>query len=155
MRPDKHFIFGFIFSLAIFLIFPSVGLLGSMIILISAIFLIDFDHYLYYAFRKKNLNPMKAFNWYIDNWKKFNTLTLEQKKGVYGGVYIFHGIEILTILFFLGIFLSKYFIFVFIGFLFHMFLDWSQEIKCKERTDKLFLIGDILKFRKLKHIEEI
>lgn len=154
MRPDKHIIYGFIFSLIIFIFFPSIGFFNILIIFASSTILIDTDHYLYYVYRKKDLSLKRAFFWYADSWRKFNSLTPEQKQQVYGGVYIFHGIEILVLLFF-GIFLSQIFLFIFIGFLFHMFLDWSQEIKLKERTDKLFIIEDILKFRKLKHIEEI
>ena len=154
MRPDKHFIYGLIFSLIIFLIFPSIGVTGLLIIIFSTIF-IDIDHFIYYAFRKKNLSLKKAVVWYTNNWLKFNKFTPEQKEKVYGGAFIFHGIEMLVILLILGVFLSRIFLFIFIGFLFHMFLDWYMEIKLKPRTDKVSFIGDILNFRKLTHIDEI
>lgn len=154
MRPDEHLFYGLIFSFLLLLLFPSIGKVGFFIIFISTV-LIDADHFLYYVMRKKDFNPKKALLWYTKNWQKFSLFSPEQKKEVYGGLYIFHGIEILIILLILGIFVSKYFLFIFLGFFFHLFLDLYMEIKLKERTDKLFLINDIFNFKKLKHIDEI
>ena len=89
MRPDKHLFYGLIFSFLLLLLFPSIGDIGFFIIFISTV-LIDVDHFLYYVFRKKDLNLKRAILWYMDNWQKFSLFSPEQKKEVYGGLYIFH-----------------------------------------------------------------
>ena len=109
MRPLKHVLFGAIFSVLIFLIFPQIKLLWLLILFFST-FMIDFDHFIYYAYRKKSLNLFKSFSWYLKNRAKFCSLPMEEKRKIYGGLFIFHGMEFLTVLFLVGIFLYKPFI---------------------------------------------
>ena len=59
-------------------------------------------------------------------------------------------IFIVIILFIAGIFISKYFLLVFIGFTFHLFLDILEEIHNNLRIDKISIIYDWFKFKKLK-----
>jgi hypothetical protein len=153
MLPNKHIIFGAIFSLIFFLLYPKISLEGALIVFLSAL-LVDFDHYLYYVFRKKDINPLAAYHWHKKLHKKFLSLSREQLRKIYSGFFIFHGLEALLIVLLLGILLSGFFLFIFVGFLFHMILDWYTEIRLKDRTDKLFLLFDFLNFKKLKNIED-
>jgi hypothetical protein len=154
MLPNKHIFFGTIFSVALFLIFPKISVIGLFTLFISS-FMIDIDHYIYYIFRKKNLNPIKAYHWYMENRKKFYSLSSEKRKSTYGGLYVLHGLGFLFILLFLGFFVYNLFLLVFVGFLFHEMFDWYEEIKLDCRPIKLFLIRDFLESKKLKHIEDM
>lgn len=154
MLPNKHILFGAIFSIIIFLLIPQVQIIGAVIIFLST-FLIDFDHYLYYVFRKKNINPLKSYHWYKENRTKFYSLPLQKRKETYGGLYIFHGLGFLFILLFLGFFVDDLFLLVFAGFLFHEMFDWYEEIILDCNPIKLFFIRDILESKRLRHIEDI
>jgi len=152
MYPLPHLISGIIFSLILFFIFPQINLIGSFIIVISTV-LIDIDHYIYFIYKKKDWNLKNAYDWSIEVCKKFSSLPKTQRNKFYSGFCFLHGIEILIILIILGILVSKYFLFIFIGFLFHLFSDVIYQIVQRERVDKLSLVHDFLKFRKLKLIE--
>ena len=54
MYPKHHILLGFIFSVFVFILFPKIGILGVSIIFLSS-FLIDVDHYIGYAIRKRDL----------------------------------------------------------------------------------------------------
>ncbi|MDP2673070.1 MAG: hypothetical protein Q8O84_04625, partial [Nanoarchaeota archaeon] len=60
MLPKYHVLFGFLFSLILFLIFPFIGLSGFLIIFISSV-LIDIDHYLFYVFKNRIFSINKAY----------------------------------------------------------------------------------------------
>ena len=152
MLPIKHLIFGTIFSTIFLLIFPQIGFLGFFIIILSTV-LIDLDHYLYYVYKKKDWNIKNAYNWVLETGKKFYSLSKIERDKFYMGIYLLHGVEILCILFTLGIFISKYFLFIFIGFSFHLFLDVIYQIMRKKRITKVSLVNDFLKSKKLKLIE--
>ena len=55
MYPSKHLIFGLIFSLVLYLVFQEIGIPGFLTIWLAS-FLIDVDHYLYYAISKKDIS---------------------------------------------------------------------------------------------------
>ncbi|MFQ5531781.1 MAG: hypothetical protein ACE5ES_04160, partial [Candidatus Nanoarchaeia archaeon] len=69
MLPKTHIILGFIFSVLIFFLFPQMGLIGASLIFFSS-FLIDFDHYLYYLFKKKDPNPRNSVKWFMKHHKE-------------------------------------------------------------------------------------
>lgn len=152
MLPKYHIILGFIFSLILYLIFPNMALIGAGIIFLSS-FLIDMDHYIYYAIKKGNINPLKSIKYFMTKRKKLSNMNIEKRKEFYSGFCFLHGIEILTILFLLGIFVSKFFLLIFIGFTFHIFLDLLEEIHKNLRLDKISMIYDWFKFKKLKFLE--
>lgn len=154
MRPINHLFFGLVFSTFLFLLFPKIGFFGFSIIILSSV-LTDVDHYFYYVHKKKKFNLKKCYNWYIENWKKFCKLSKKQKVNFYSGWYFFHGFEILVLLTLFGIFISKYFFFILIGFSFHLFIDLSNEIAFKDRIDKISTIYDFFKYKKIKNIEEL
>jgi hypothetical protein len=155
MYPLKHFFLGLIFSIILFLIFPNIGIIGSITILASSV-LIDVDHYLYYIYKKKDFNLRNAYYWHIKNSKKFLALSLEKRKKTYSSYCFFHGIEILIILSLLGIFYNKYFLFVLIGFSFHLLLDLLYERLNFPMTNygRISIIFDFFRISKMKSIED-
>ena len=144
MLPKYHILLGFIFSLILYLIFPFIGFLGFFIIFFSS-FLIDVDHYLYYIFKKKDLNLKKAYKYFFEKRKKIISSTKFVNDVPNPAMYFFHGIEILLVLFILGIFISKNFLFIFIGFSFHLFLDILEQIYYGFRIAKISLVYDFIK----------
>lgn len=69
MLPKTHIILGFVFSWILFNLFPNIGITGFVVVFISS-FMIDIDHYLFYVFHKKDINPKNAFTWFISKNKK-------------------------------------------------------------------------------------
>ncbi len=146
MYPLQHLLLGGLFALGIFLAVPQVGLAGFLIIVVSTV-LIDFDHYLVYVYKEKDLSPRKAYNWYLKNDKPFMKLSREQRNKLPSYLFIFHGIEVLIFLTLLSIFFPML-IFVITGFTFHLLLDSIHQVEfIHDRVDKLSLINDFLKFR--------
>ena len=103
MLPKYHIVFGFIFAFILWIIFPSLGLLGFLIIFFSS-FLIDVDHYLYYVFIKKDLSLRNAHKWFIKKRKETLSLSKKQRKNLSTSFLFFHKIEFLLFVFILGIF---------------------------------------------------
>ncbi|MBA7700024.1 hypothetical protein ES703_108730 [subsurface metagenome] len=151
MLPMHHLFSGIIFSLILLFLFPQIGLIGFLIIMLSTV-LIDVDHYLYYVYKKKDWSLKHAYNWFIKNKKKFLSLSRKQRNKFYTGFFFLHGIEILLILFLLGKFLSIYFYYILIGVSFHLFLDIIYQRKIHDRLDRISIIYDFLKFKKLRFI---
>ena len=148
MHPSKHFIFGLIFAGFLYFIFPKINFIGFLIIIFST-FLIDVDHYLYYVYKKKDLSLKNAYKWFVANKKKFLSLPWKQRNKFQTGFCFLHGIEVLFILLILWIFISKYFLFVFTGFAFHLLLDSIHQTTYWDRISKVSLVYDYLKFKKL------
>ena len=130
MYPKQHLFFGALFSLILLFFFPQIGFLGFITIILST-FLIDADHYIYYVFKKDNLNIKKAYFWFIKRTKKRKKLSKKERRKYKEDILIFHGIEFLVLLIFL-LFLNRIFLFVFIGVLFHFFLDFVDAIYNKK-----------------------
>ncbi len=150
MHPRQHFFFGIFFSLFLFFIFPKIELIEALIVLASTV-LIDVDHYIHYVFTKKNLSLRKAINWHHKKIREFTSLTRENRNKSYIAFCLFHGIEISILLFF-GIFLSHIFLFIFAGAAFHLLLDIICQPAYQDRIDKVSLVFDFFKFKKLKCI---
>jgi len=121
MYPRYHILLGAVFSFLLFLIFPHIDLLAAAIIFLSSV-LIDVDHYLYYVYKRKDINFKDSLSFYSKFEKKFNSLSKQQKKKYYTGLCFLHGIESLIILAILSYF-SLFFLWIFIGFVFHHLLD--------------------------------
>lgn len=149
MLPKYHLAFGFIFSSILFLSLENLSLIGASIIFLSS-FLIDVDHYIYYSFKRKDLSLKNSINYFLIQRKKLFKMNIKKRKKFYSCFCFLHGIEVLLLLFLMGIFISKYFLLIFIGFTFHLFLDLLEEIHEESRLDKLSLIYDWFKFKKLK-----
>ncbi len=145
MLPYQHLLLGILFAGFLFLIYPSIGLIGFVLILAST-FLIDVDHYLYYVYKKREFNFFKARKWFIENLKQTQLLPREERNNIDTGISFLHGIEILTLLIFLGYFISNYFFFVFLGFGFHLLLDIVYGLTLFDKMIKVSLIKDILRY---------
>ncbi len=147
MLPRFHFFAGLIFSIILFLIFPSVTLLGAVIIFLSS-FLIDFDHYVAYVFIKKDLSLKRAYKWFVKKRKKFLKLSRKERNQRKHIVCFLHGIEPLILVFFLGYFVHSLFYYVFIGFAFHILSDAFYDLQHWDRFHKLSIIYDFIKLKK-------
>ncbi|MBU2562307.1 MAG: hypothetical protein KKF68_01460 [Nanoarchaeota archaeon] len=150
MRPLTHFILGTFFALVLLVLLPKINLIGAVIICLLSV-LIDVDHYLYYAYKKRDLSLKNAHNYFVIKGKKINDLPKNQRKNFYTGFYFLHGIEILIILFFLSR-ISTYFLYVLIGFAFHLVLDISYCIVLRRRVERFSIIYDFIIHKKLKLI---
>ena len=152
MLPQHHLIFGTIFSAILLILFPQLGFSGFFIIILSTV-LIDMDHYAYFIYKKKDWNLKHAYDWVIETGKKFYSLPKIERDKFYLGIYLLHGIEVLFVLSILGIFISKYFLFIFIGFSFHLLLDAIYQIIQEKKITKVSLVHDFLNSRKLKLVD--
>lgn len=156
MLPKYHIILGLIFSTFLYFLIPEITLLPALIIWISS-FMIDIDHYIYTAVRQKTINPWKVYKWHLKVFYYFekNPKYNKHKNDYYSAVFFLHGIEVLTILFLLGVFISDIFLFILIGFVFHLFLDLSFAIKKGYRLDKISVIYDVVNYRNLKDVNSL
>ncbi|PIN77163.1 hypothetical protein COV15_02885 [Candidatus Woesearchaeota archaeon CG10_big_fil_rev_8_21_14_0_10_34_12] len=109
MLPKSHIVLGAIFSLVLFYFFHFTFSQISLVFLASV--LIDFDHFLFYFSRNKNLNLKKAYYWH-------KAIIYDHKPIV----QTFHTVEFLILILLLS-FIWKLFIFVFIGMIFHSAVD--------------------------------
>jgi hypothetical protein len=155
MKFKYHLLLGVIFAVLLYLLFsPLISLFGLLIIFLSS-FLIDVDHYLYYVCKKGDFSLIRAYSWYMKNARKFCFMSKEKRKQFYLGFYIFHGIEPLIILFFLGFYISQFFTFILIGFLLHLSTDLISEIIFRQKIDKVSVIQNLLLTGKLTNLEEV
>ena len=143
MKITNHIFLGIIFS--IFLFFLNFNFSQISIVFLSSI-LIDGDHYVYYILKRRNFNLLKCYSWYIENLKRTMRLPMHERKKIYSGFFLFHGIEILIVLFLLGKFISPIFIWIGVGFSFHFIVDIFDEIKVKGSYDKSSLIYNLFRF---------
>ncbi|MEM4181822.1 MAG: hypothetical protein QXX68_01555 [Candidatus Pacearchaeota archaeon] len=122
MRPSNHFFLGFIFSLIFYFIF-NISLLEFTALFLSTWFFIDLDIVFLFVLKKKSISPMKFFKWARDRRDFVLSLNKEQRKKYIYPFRLFHSVEVL-ILIFLFSFFNKIFLYVLIGFIFHLILDW-------------------------------
>ena len=135
MFPKKHIICGFLFSLILFILFPSISILGALIIFLSSI-AIDIDHYIYFILLKKSISLKKAYDWFVIDRKFWLELSPQKREKFRKKILFLHGVEFLILLGVLA-FLSSFFLYIFIGVLFHLILDLID----------LYLIGVPLKYK--------
>ncbi|MFA5992300.1 MAG: hypothetical protein WC796_01170 [Candidatus Pacearchaeota archaeon] len=134
MLPKVHVIIGLLFSIVVYFLFPSIGILGLLIIFLSS-FLIDVDHYIYFVLKKHNLSLIKAYRWFRKHEKLKELLSkdpsIKQKiKNYHFGFFFLHGIEAILVLLVLFYFTkSLIFIEVVLGFIIHQILDFIELYK--------------------------
>jgi len=129
MFPKYHILIGAIFAVTIWLIYPQICFLGLFLIFFSS-FLIDFDHYLFYVLRKKDIHPKNSFFWFADLHNRKIIERIEKNnptKRVKAPFAIFHTIEFILIIFIISLFYPL-FLFILLGILFHSFADVFDEI---------------------------
>lgn len=149
MRPKIHLIIGIFFIAIIYFLFPNISPISLLVILASSV-LIDSDHYIYYIMRTGNFNLLKCYKWFDSHLKKTLSLPMNERKKIYTGFYLFHGIEPLIILFLFGNYLSSIFMLLFFGFLLHFIVDVPHEYYIKRTLHKISLIYSYTQFRKLE-----
>ena len=144
MYPSQHLIYGAIFSAILLFLFPQIGWLGFLLIIASTV-LIDIDHYLYYVYYKKDISLPNAYKWFIKKTKHFFSLSREQRNKSKILLFIFHGLEILILLFILSLFFKPV-LFVFIGYAFHLLLDLVNQPRYWDKLMKVSIIYDFINF---------
>ncbi len=153
MYAKHHIIFGLVFSVLLFLLFPVIGISGALIVFFSS-FLIDVDHYIGYAIKNKDWNLKNAIKWHSNHLDEVMKMSRAKRNIHPSSVFFLHGFEVLLILLLLSILVSKLFFFVLTGFTFHLMLDTIYATKIHDRLDKLSIIYDFLKFKKLRNIND-
>jgi len=135
MLPKWHIILGFIFSLLVWAVFPQIKLGGFIIIFLSS-FLVDIDHYLLYCLNKKNFSIKSAYIYYRNLPKKHKPI-----------MHFFHTIEFAVAIALLGLYLKVFFM-IFIGFIFHSFLDIAEMAKENNINNREFSFLRYIIYRK-------
>ncbi|MBU1136564.1 MAG: hypothetical protein ABIG37_01670 [Nanoarchaeota archaeon] len=179
MLPKHHILLGALFSFTIFLIFPEIKFYTFVIFLSS--FLIDFDHYLVYVFRKKDFNLKKANKYFltidkqlVESYKnqkipvglfgifRGRNSSLPKRSGFQEFLYkkntkaplmIFHTLEFLIFLLIISYF-NKLIFFILLGILIHQFLD-AIDIYSRFKTlnPRIWSLTWLMFNRKRKDIE--
>lgn len=155
MLPRDHVKAGFFVSLLLILIIGKSYIIEISIFFFAS-FLIDTDHYFYYVYKKGNLNLKESYKWFIKQQKKFFSLSKKMQDQVYSAFCFFHGLEPVFLFFLFGALFQRIFIFVSLGMILHLLLDFYHEhITYHLRWRKVSLIYDYFSLRKLKFIEEV
>lgn len=129
MIPKWHIIFGAVFSIIIYFIF-NITLIETLLIFFSS-FLIDFDHYLWFIFAKKDINIFKSIRYLIKKRKIWINLKPTERIKYKRAPIIFHGIEFIALIILLMVFFPIL-LFVLIGVIFHLLLDYIEMTYYKE-----------------------
>lgn len=117
MLPKEHMVYGIVFALLTNLfIFPGLNLLVLALIFLST-FAVDADHYILYAYRRRDLSFKRAYNYFTDMCEK-----LKSSEKNRAPLLVFHTMEFFAVLVVLA-FYSRYFAFIAAGVLFHILLD--------------------------------
>ena len=154
MLPYEHLIVGVIFTVILFFINPSIGFLGALLIVLSTV-LVDIDHYIFYAIKKRDLSLINAYKWYQSNRVKTHHLSKKEKSKIYFGFHFLHGIEIFAIIYLLYAYINPIFLYIMMGYSLHFFADLLVEAVWCGRTDKISVIYSLLRGRKLKFVDNI
>jgi hypothetical protein len=130
MWPKEHVYIGFISALALYIIFPQVGIIEASLIFLACIF-IDTDHYLYYVVKNNDLSPIRAVKWFYAKKRRFQSLSQERKKQCFRTykthLLIFHGIEFVLLIAILSFFYPIFF-WILIGITIHLLTDYHEMI---------------------------
>ena len=113
MMPKEHIIFGA--GLAIGLFISGMSFIPILLIVGISI-LVDVDHIFYYAFKFRRCNIYEMYIYFLE-------YIYVKKDKTQLPILLFHNFETLTILIMLS-FIYPLFIYVAIGLLIHLILDW-------------------------------
>ncbi len=152
MRTRKHLIYGSLFAVACYFLFDIVGFTEAFVIWICSWFIIDLDHAVRYSIRTGDFNPYRFFKFGKEFEKIWKRVSREDKKKYKNPLFMFHGIESLLVLFILSFWWEAFF-WCFIGFLFHLILDWVNLYVREEGVlAKVSVIYVLIRNRKKKSI---
>lgn len=122
MLPRWHILFGALFGLFLWLVWPQISFPDAFAAFLASVF-IDFDHYLVFVFKTGKISLFEAFKWY-----KLKAILSKKnrKKGIKmkGDFQIFHTIEFHLFILIFGIFVWSPFLWIFYGMVFHSILDF-------------------------------
>ncbi|OIO39801.1 hypothetical protein AUJ61_03400 [Candidatus Pacearchaeota archaeon CG1_02_30_18] len=152
MLPKFHILIGLLFSIGCYTIFSFVSLIGAGLIFLSSV-LIDFDHYIYYIFKKKSFSLKKAYNWFKKKGKQFSKIPKNKRKSYALNFSFFHGLEWVFIFSLFGKLFNNYFYFIAIGIFLHLVLDWIHSYHTMGRFFKISIIFDYFNNKNLKKIQ--
>ncbi|MBN2421036.1 hypothetical protein JXB27_02035 [Candidatus Woesearchaeota archaeon] len=127
MYPSYHAGFGAIFAAILYILFPGIGLIGACLIFLSS-FLADFDHYLIYVKRKKDLSIKRAYGYFVKMSKDLYDRKLKRAP-----LLFLHTIEFAALLVIFS-FAVHWLFYIALGLLFHMLMDFI-ELKKHNRLD--------------------
>ncbi len=134
MNPKVHAFFGAIFSLIIYLLFPNIGY--NILIVFFSTFMFDIDHLPLALNMSRTLNPFKAYSYFV---KVIEDKELFDKYKPNYYLCIFHTIEFYLLMLALCFF-NVFFIYVFIGLMFHQFIDLFNKVKKQNQSIILRLL---------------
>lgn len=134
MLVSTHIIISFIIALVLY---PFFGLYSIAFFLAG--FLIDFDHYLEYVIMTKNINPFKAYSYFIKIYQKNQKNIIKKKQVKWKKVHfhMFHTFEFILIIGIISFF-SKIVLFVFFGLISHFILDFAYNYYLKIKFKQEF-----------------
>jgi hypothetical protein len=143
MLPKYHILFNFLVVFALKLITNISNAYLGIIFLSS--FLIDMDHYLLYAIKKKDINLEAAYQWFIERKEEYFKMSIEERKKFKQIIMVFHTLEFWILLFALS-FISQIFLFILAGIMLHLIFDWIELFILKEPIyPKFSLIWTLIK----------
>jgi len=90
------------------------------VIILASTFLIDVDHYLAYLFKFNDFSLKNAVKHFMGMREKYG---VTRKQGIKSPLMIFHAGETVILVALLSL-KYQFFLFILIGFLFHIFLDF-------------------------------
>ncbi len=122
MNLVRHFLITYIMVVIFFTVMDSFSFMKFFVMIMSAL-LIDVDHLFYDLPEKRNsIREILAYWWKMaDEYK--------------GKFYLFHTVDTLVIVFLLYLYVDKIFLYVFLGFFFHI----TQDSITNTRITKSFL----------------
>tara|TARA_Y100000310_G_C20063181_1_gene525924 strand:+ start:17 stop:481 length:465 start_codon:yes stop_codon:yes gene_type:complete len=148
MKFKYHVLIGLIVSVILTYLFNLSLFTGTIIFLAS--FLIDVDHYFWYAFETKDINPFHAIGWYLASISKWEKLSKKQSLNYKKGVFIFHNWICWIILLILGSIIDLFFIWILMGFIVHIIPDLITLKRSKEPLIQKISLSYVLKNNKGK-----
>jgi hypothetical protein len=129
MLPNKHVLYGSIFSLLAWALFPQIGFIGALVIFLASVF-IDVDHYFASVLAGNGWSLKKAYDSYAKGEKQ------TKYQYVCSWIIIFHSIEFfiiaLSIWYLSSGWFANFILYNIIGCLFHMVLDIIMLIQMKK-----------------------
>ncbi|MBU2633662.1 MAG: hypothetical protein KJ674_00295 [Nanoarchaeota archaeon] len=128
MHPSKHLIA----SIPLIIIFFPIYKYFTLLILISS-YLIDFDHYLWYILKFKDLNLKRAIKTCVKQIGKNNN-----------NIHIFHTMEFALIIATTSLIFYPYSFPLLIGFTIHLLLDFIHLFKKKLYNDRILSLLEII-----------
>lgn len=128
MYPLKHLLT----SILLIIIFFPIYKYFTLLILVTG-YLIDFDHYLWYVFKYKNLSLKKAIKTCIKQIGKSNN-----------NIHIFHTVEFIIIITLINLIFYPYLFPLIIGLSIHLLLDFIEMFKEKLYNDRILSFLELI-----------